>query len=83
MSVSKKSITDLADAVAAHNARNLRIWGRNAGRVNFSTECIETLADFLQAANPLFDRVAWLSYVNAKQPEELRNEVWSIRREAR
>jgi hypothetical protein len=61
--MSKKHFIELADCLKAHNARNLNAFGRNAGRMNFSSECIETLANFCQAQNPRFDRARWIAYI--------------------
>lgn len=61
--MNKKKLIALADAIKRHNATKLNCFGKNAQRMLFNDEQLSTLADFLQASNPLFKRELWLNYV--------------------
>ena len=64
--MTKKDFIALADCLRAHNERNLNAFGVNAGRMNFSSECIGTLADFCARQNPRFNRQLWMEYIAGK-----------------
>ena len=63
MSMSKKDFIALADTIREHNQRKLNAFGHNAGRMSFSPEEIETLADFCRSQNSNFMRGRWLAYI--------------------
>jgi hypothetical protein len=63
MAMSKKDFIALADAIKDHNAAKLRAFGVNAGRMSFSTEELETLADFCKQQHSTFKRDHWLGYI--------------------
>jgi hypothetical protein len=43
-----------------------RAFGANAGRMSFSTEEINALADFCQQQNSNFNRQRWIAYINGE-----------------
>lgn len=52
--MSKRNFIALANAIREHNRVKRNAFGVNAGRMSFSTEEIETLADFCQSQNGAF-----------------------------
>ena len=66
MAMSKKDFIALADAIKAHNEFKRDVWGKNAERMCFNVEQIETLADFCQSQNSRFMRGRWLDYIAGK-----------------
>jgi hypothetical protein len=61
--MTKKHLVALADAIKEHNAFKRNVWGKNAERMTFNDEQIDTLADFCKAMNPNFNRERWLGYI--------------------
>ncbi len=53
--MTKQHFIALADHIREHNSL--------MGVAPFTTQHIETLADFCQAQNPLFKRDRWLAYI--------------------
>lgn len=59
--MTKKTFIALADAIKTHNLIKRDVWGKNAERMCFNAEQIETLADFCGEQNPNFNRERFLT----------------------
>jgi hypothetical protein len=66
MAMSKKDFIALADKIKTHNEIAKLIFGHNAGRMSFSEEEIEVLAQFCYDGNPRFDHRRWYDYIAGK-----------------
>jgi hypothetical protein len=62
--MTKKGFIALADAIKAHNAVDTKTVGGHICR--FTSEEINTLADFCKSQNPAFNRQRWLDYIAGK-----------------
>lgn len=61
--MTKQHFIALADAIREHNDSKQRVFGKNATRMLFNQEQLDTLADFYAAQNPRFNRGRFLGYI--------------------